>query len=90
MPFLSKKSKFHQKNQQNRHERIAISEICVIINGEHTKNVKYTLYSDSNIVSIVDGKYKLTYYGVAEITVEFDFGFCSGTTTFIVERKETH
>ena len=83
-------SKYVKVNDDSRIGLADYTEPGFIINGEHTKNVKYTLYSDSNIVSIVDGKYKLTDYGVAEITVEFDFGFCSGTTTFIVERKETH
>lgn len=72
--------------------RIGISdylEPLFTIMGEHTKNVQYKLFSESDIVSIIDGKYKLTDYGIATITVEFDFGFCQGTTTFIVERKES-
>ena len=64
------------------------SQPSFTIRGEHNKNVQYKLFSESDIVSIIDGKYKLTDYGVATITVEFDFGFCQGTTTFIAERKE--
>ena len=55
------------------------------IDDERTVNIKYTISSESEIVSIVDNKYKLIDYGVAEITVEYDLGFYKGTRTFVVK-----
>ena len=58
------------------------------IGGNYTSNINYSLSSNSNIVSIKDNKFKLTDYGIAEITVEYDLGFYKGVRVFTVECKE--
>ena len=51
-------------------------------------NVKYTLYSDSDIIIIEDDKFKITEAGTALITVKYDLGFYSGERTITVEKRE--